>query len=77
MESFHLLGSGEWKGLKWRGNVWSKYGVGLVNLQEEMDIMEPQHAGLGEESLLIRELTEDGQDSYKWKKVLRRAVSDD
>jgi hypothetical protein len=76
VESFHLLRSGECKGLKWRGNIWSKYGVGLVNLQEEMDIMEPQHAGHGEEFLLILELTEDGQDSDKWKKFLRRVASD-
>jgi hypothetical protein len=42
-----------------------------------MDIMEPQHAGHGEESLLIRELAEDGQDSDKWNKFSRGVVSDD
>lgn len=41
-----------------------------------MDIMEPQHAVHSEESILIRELAEDGQDDDKWNEFLRRVVLD-
>jgi hypothetical protein len=41
-----------------------------------MDIIEPQHAVHSEESSLIRELAEDGQDGDEWNKFLRGVILD-